>query len=601
MQHRHGSSTEDAIVPWFPDPMSGWNEESESFSPRHEASTIELFFDLWFVANLATFTQYHAITNRYTFWSYIAFFMVLWTSWFHVVCFDARFTSDSVWERASKTVHFCAFAAFALMGYKFAPVSAKDQPSTPHWIYRTMCFAVLLSRAWLALQYLVTTIMCSTRKHRAHRLTLPLTVTSLLFLSVAAVFGGLFAGFRKVEKDLTGVLIGVYVVLAVEFFGSLAVSMFWRKLSFRATHVGERLGLLGLIIIGEGVIGLSKTIVRTMGKNGPNFDSSAQVFCIILILVFMWILYFDKVPRYRFGMVKQQIWMGLHLPFHLAILGVVEGAQQLAQARYIYYNTSVMIMKAWYGCVGQHLDGQALASNLTKNIEYFKMNESARGTIALETVYDQIYILGNTTNVCSPANTTNTNTELLGIPYDSFHDFFVEAIGAMYQSFDIDIPFQGHPDTVHIAFRSWLLVYTYFWSAIILLLVCYTITSLLAETEGRGHWRSFMRYVSLAILSRAAMIALAVVMLAVGLSSGPLYLLIQKYIMTGWLLPTVVLALWTICIADRVGKMWQQRSERKTKYESVAHAQRDRPDEVDDAPVEGIRRRGTNVYGYPAH
>lgn len=134
MQRRHGSSTEDAIVPWFPDPMSGWSEESESFSPRHEASTIELFFDLWFVANLATFTQYHAITNRYSFWSYVAFFMVLWTSWFHVVCFDARFTSDSVWERACKTVHFCAFAAFALMGYKFAPVNARDQPSTPHWV-----------------------------------------------------------------------------------------------------------------------------------------------------------------------------------------------------------------------------------------------------------------------------------------------------------------------------------------------------------------------------------------------------------------------------------------------------------------------------------
>jgi low temperature requirement protein LtrA len=151
-----------------------------------------------------------------------------------------------------------------------------------------MCFAVLLSRAWLALQYLVTTIMCTTRKHRSHRLTLPLAANSLLFLCVAAVFGGLLAGFRNVRKELTGVLIGVYVVLTIEFFGTLTISMFWRKLSFKATHVGERLGLLGLIIIGEGVIGLSKTIVRTMGKNGPTIGSSAQVFCIILILVFMW-------------------------------------------------------------------------------------------------------------------------------------------------------------------------------------------------------------------------------------------------------------------------------------------------------------------------
>jgi low temperature requirement protein LtrA len=133
--------------------MDGYDAEADSFSPRHEASTIELFFDLWFVgtctshldalytilliisiANLATFTQYHAITNRYNFWSYIAFFMILWTSWFHVVCFDARFASDSVWERACKTVHFCAFAAFALVGYKFMPVAKDIQSATPHWV-----------------------------------------------------------------------------------------------------------------------------------------------------------------------------------------------------------------------------------------------------------------------------------------------------------------------------------------------------------------------------------------------------------------------------------------------------------------------------------
>jgi hypothetical protein len=312
-------------------------------------------------------------------------------------------------------------------------------------------------------------------------------------------------------------------------------------------------------------------------------------------------LYFDKVPRYRFGAVKQQVWMALHLPFHLAILGVVEGSQQLAQARYIYYNTELMQSKAWYGCVGQHLDGQALTSNLTKNIEYFKMNESARGTIALESVYREIYILGNTTNVCSPANTTNLTNEFRGIPFESFSGFYIEAIGAMFQSFDIDIPFQGEVNSTRIAFRSWLLVYTYFWSAIILLLVCYTVTSLLAETEGRGHWRSVMRYISLAILSRAAMIVLAIVMLAVGLTSGPTYYFIQRYIMTGWLLPTVVLAFWLVCVTDRLGKMWQQRSERKTKYQSVAPADRVGHEEVEQMPLNGVRRRGTNVYGYPLH
>lgn len=152
-------------------------------------------------------------------------------------------------------------------------------------IYRVLCFALLLSRAWLALQYLVTAIMCSSRKHRHLRLTLPLLLNALLFLSVAGVMAGLFGGFRLVKAQLSHLLIGVYVVLVIEFFGSLTISMTWRRLSFKATHIGERLGLLGLIIIGEGVIGTSKTVTRTMGKQGPTYGSSAQIFCIILILV----------------------------------------------------------------------------------------------------------------------------------------------------------------------------------------------------------------------------------------------------------------------------------------------------------------------------
>jgi hypothetical protein len=82
------------------------------------------------LANLATFTQYHAIRDRQTFWSYVAFFTILWTTWFHVVCFDARFAFDSVWERACKIVHFCIFATFALVGYKFNLLT----DTVYHWV-----------------------------------------------------------------------------------------------------------------------------------------------------------------------------------------------------------------------------------------------------------------------------------------------------------------------------------------------------------------------------------------------------------------------------------------------------------------------------------
>src|SRR4051812_13282417 len=71
----HVPQSPDALVPWIASPMETWDAKLNTFSPRHEASTIELFFDPFFVANLATFTQYHAITNRDTFGSYVAFFV----------------------------------------------------------------------------------------------------------------------------------------------------------------------------------------------------------------------------------------------------------------------------------------------------------------------------------------------------------------------------------------------------------------------------------------------------------------------------------------------------------------------------------------------
>lgn len=312
-------------------------------------------------------------------------------------------------------------------------------------------------------------------------------------------------------------------------------------------------------------------------------------------------LYFDKVPRYRFGVVKQQLWMALHLPFHLAILGVVEGSQQLAQARYIYHTTDMLINNAYYACVGQHLDGQALASNLTKNINYFKLNESAQGLNALSLVWDEVYLLGNETGVCSEGNITlAAGGPFRGVPFD-FSDFFARAIGAMFQAFGNDIPSEDKTPGILTALNSWVVVYTYFWSAIILLLICYTITALLAEADEVGHWRNPIRYLGISVLARTAMIVLAAVLLGVGLREGGEYIWLQNYIASSWVLPTVVLALWIVCLSDRLEKRWiHRKSKQKTKYESVAAAETERVETVDAGPG-AIRRRGTNAYGYPSH
>jgi hypothetical protein len=292
--------------------------------------------------------------------------------------------------------------------------------------------------------------------------------------------------------------------------------------------------------------------------------------------------------------------MALHFPFHLAILGVVEGAQQLAQARYIHYTGEMLIKKTQYACIGQNLDGQALADDLVKNIEYFKLNESAQATLALDFVWEEIYFLGNATGVCSLANVTDAaENGIVGVPL-SFARFFTRSLGAMFQSFDVDIPPEGEVISYAVAYSSWAVVYTYFWSALILLLVCYTITALLAEVDGRGDWRSLRRYASLTIVSRTLMIALSIILLVRGVVDAPNYIFINSYLGSSWILPTVVLALWVVCTCDRLDYMLRLKRNKPARYVSLADVDGD-PHGLPMQDMGGVRRRGTNAYGYPSH
>ncbi|KAL8950484.1 MAG: hypothetical protein Q9183_007519, partial [Haloplaca sp. 2 TL-2023] len=120
-----------------------------AFRERGEASSIELFYDLFFVANLTSFTTVHAIDDRNSkaitpyvvpftsspfqsaadffpvasiitiitaITSYIGFFAILWFTWLQVVLYDVRFGCDSLFERLCKLVHFGAMVTFAIIG-----------------------------------------------------------------------------------------------------------------------------------------------------------------------------------------------------------------------------------------------------------------------------------------------------------------------------------------------------------------------------------------------------------------------------------------------------------------------------------------------------
>lgn len=146
-----------------------------------------------------------------------------------------------------------------------------------------------------------------------------------------------------------------YALACLEALAVIAFSCYWRVVSFRHTHLVERIGLLTLIIMGEGIIGMTKsvsTILQTASSVGAS--DIGTIVAAVLLIYFIWVLYFDQIEHDRFGTIRQQIWAILHFPLHVAILLTVEGSTTLILWN-IIKNISDWLFE-WLPCPGGNTD-----------------------------------------------------------------------------------------------------------------------------------------------------------------------------------------------------------------------------------------------------
>lgn len=106
-----------------------------------------------------------------------------------------------------------------------------------------------------------------------------------IYAMAAIGFGVMTPAFRQ-KQPAHGAILGVwYILMVLETIGVTTISSFWRMLSFKKTHLMDRMSLLTMIVIGEGAIGVTKTVSMMMGKNGLEVESCFLVMCIIGVLV----------------------------------------------------------------------------------------------------------------------------------------------------------------------------------------------------------------------------------------------------------------------------------------------------------------------------
>ncbi|KAL9616486.1 MAG: hypothetical protein Q9160_008654 [Pyrenula sp. 1 TL-2023] len=301
-------------------PKHHLHNDTPHFKKHHEASSIELFYDLFFVANLATFTANAEISDGPTLASYVGFMTLMWFTWLQTSLFDVRFGTESVFSRICKACSFGVMTGFAIVGPQFRTYEVEKYTRA----FRSMSLILMTSRLILMLQYGV--VLYYLRPYWK-KTFVPLTVIMATLLVAAVIFLGLFFDFQKDEESKG--YVGWYVVVGVEAFVTIATSSKWRIIGFKHTHLVERVGLLTLIIMGEGIIGMTKAVTYIM-KGSTYLSSSVigQIICAVLIIYFLWMLYFDQIEHERFGTIRQQVWTLLHYPLHIAILLTVEGSTQ---------------------------------------------------------------------------------------------------------------------------------------------------------------------------------------------------------------------------------------------------------------------------------
>ncbi|KAK7912153.1 hypothetical protein PG985_014634 [Apiospora marii] len=289
----------------------------------------ELFFDLWFVANIQILAENKEISQPKDLQLYIGFLCILWFTWFSVCMFDVRFMTDSIFERVIRVVQFASMAGFTLVISKFDPRQTSFDPKkTGDSRLNTsqkLSLILMIVRLSLVAQY------CSNFKipHPERRNkqpppndkpdARPILIAAAVHFVASIVYLGIT--FRFDNDHNSKVYIVWYIVSGVEAI--LQVALAWRfdVLTFKSTKLTERLAVFTVVVLGEGVSAITKAILLVV-ENGDNWTPrTVGVFIsAVATTYFIFLIYFDWMDHEELEDWQQLVYALLHFIFHGALL-----------------------------------------------------------------------------------------------------------------------------------------------------------------------------------------------------------------------------------------------------------------------------------------
>ncbi|KAF2471156.1 uncharacterized protein BDR25DRAFT_223577 [Lindgomyces ingoldianus] len=535
------------------------NDESLHDNPafhRHaEATTAELFYDLFFVANLTTFTSGLEINDHNSLTAYVGFFSLLWLTWYQVSLYDVRFSADSVFERCAKAIHFGTMVGFAVIGPQWKPGQKIDD----YKIYKAFGLILLVSRLTLVCQYGVT--LFYTKKYTKTRIPLLLVMGSSLIAAI--LYGALTPAFPNPvypEKVKTNVYIAWYIIGICEVLLTVSVSCIWRVISFKGTHMVQRMSLLTLIILGEGIIVICKSISKIV-KNEFLWTAAVvgQIISAVLIIYFLYMLYFDRMQEDHFGSIKQQIWSVLHFPLHTVLVLVLQGISLLIIWVQAIDAFNVLGSDFQYvnNQMGNYTDGAEFATALNatayNNVFYF-VPKGVDATKEIETVYNSLFVIAEAYDFVMSSNWTNTTAvdELA----TGLNDLLSATSKTLFDSLSVTLPKKKYEQKLDLdgMLATYVgifeLVFQYVFIAGGLALILTTVLGFLSLP---AHQRRGSEYIRLSINFFAGVGVCMIIPLVVHFGDKD-----GNYISSAWLIPTLCI-LFFLCVVINVAKVGKEK------------------------------------------
>lgn len=151
--------------------------------------------------------------------------------------YDVRFSTDSIFERIAHACHFGVMVGLAVIGPQF-------NTDNVNWgALQQLSLILMASRVILIFQY-SSTLYFSWR-YRTTRLPLMSVLVSLAL----AVIMYLGISFAFSTKSSSKAYIAWYFIAVFEVGANIGIAGIWHVLSFKGTHLTERMTCLTLIIV----------------------------------------------------------------------------------------------------------------------------------------------------------------------------------------------------------------------------------------------------------------------------------------------------------------------------------------------------------------